>query len=230
MDEPVRKCVLDYIREIRRFKFCRLIFCAKVTNCDDIEQLFDTAIKKKFLERITGLLLIYPGIVIHLVEAVEDDVFRLCNEVSTNNPDVIINAKCLYMQSGAKRFFQKWHSARINNCSSNDKEFETIDDSFENVSSIHTAMILNLHKLYTELWNIRRLKSYENFIEHLDLISRKGHLNVPLESNIEIVLKSRWGYNLMTLAKDYCDLKYQYNFDDYSPVSEIIHDINYTVK
>ncbi|XP_053983154.1 uncharacterized protein LOC128878724 [Hylaeus volcanicus] len=230
MEEPVRKSVLDYIRKIKKYSLCRLIFCAKATNCEEIVRLFEYAITEKFSQRITGLLLVYSDFMIHLIEGAEDDVFRLCNEVFANSSGVITNNKCLYVQNGAKQFFQKWHYKRLNNYNSNVKELEEIEDSFENISTIHKTMILNLHKLYTELWNVHHSKSYQSFIEQLNLISRKGHLNIPSKSNMEFVLRSRWGYDLMTLAKDYCNLKYPYSFDDYSPVSEIIHEIKYNVE
>ena len=70
------------------------------------------------------------------------------------------------------------------------------------------------------------LSLQHNFIEELDLISRNGHSNIPSKLNIEFVLKSCWGYDLAALAKDYCNLKYPCNFDDFSPVSEIIQHIN----
>lgn len=160
MEEPVRKSALDHIREIKRFNLCRLIFCAKVKNGEDIIQLFDVIIKEKFSQRITGLFLIYSDFVIHLIEAAEDDVFRLCNEVFNNVSKIMTNIKCLYIQNDAKRFFKKWHFKIMKDCTLKDEKLETIEDSFENVSTIHKNIILNLHKLYNQLWNICRLKNY----------------------------------------------------------------------
>nr|XP_033335048.1 uncharacterized protein LOC117225518 [Megalopta genalis] len=228
MEEPVRKSVLDSFREIKKFYVCRLIFCSKITNCENIAQLFDTAIKEKNSQYITGLLFIYSDYVIHLIEGLEDELLQLCNEVFITSPDIITNVKCLYIQNDAKnRFFKKWHFKRMNYCDSKTEEFYMSDDTFENISRVHETIILNLHKLYIELWNMYRLKNHQKFIEELDLISREGHTYIPSKASIELVLKSLWGYDLKTLVMDYCDLKHPINFDDYSQISEMIQEINY---
>ncbi|XP_076243908.1 uncharacterized protein LOC143185068 [Calliopsis andreniformis] len=227
MEEPVRKSVLEHSREIKRFHLCRLIFCAKITSCEDIIQLFDASIKEK-LQHITGLLLIYSDFIINLIEASEDEIFRFCNEIFTSNTEIIANAKCLYVQNDSKkRFFQKWHYKRMNDHTLKEAKLKIIDDTFENASSICKTIILDLHKLYTELWDTYVLKNDQSFIEQLDLISKNGHSSIPSKSNVEYVLQSRWGCNLATLAKDYYQLRYPCNFDDYSIVSAIIEEIKY---
>ncbi|XP_076649002.1 uncharacterized protein LOC143356854 [Halictus rubicundus] len=228
MEEPVRKSLLDSIREVKKRNICRLIYCAKITNCEHIAPLFDTTIKDKSSQYITGILFVYSDYVIHLIEGLEDDLFQLCNEVFIISPDIIINIKCLYIQNDSKnRFFKKWHFKRMNYCDSKTEKLDMFDDTFENISNIYKTVILNLHKLYIELWNVYRFKNHQKFIEELDSVSREGHPCIPSKANIEIILKSRWGYDLRTLVKDYCDLKYPINFDDYSQISKMIQDINY---
>ncbi|XP_078047239.1 uncharacterized protein LOC144475325 [Augochlora pura] len=113
-------------------------------------------------------------------------------------------------------------------CDSKTKELQCMpDDTFENISTVHETIILNLHKLYIKLWNVNRLTNHQKFIEELDLIAREGHPYIPSKASIKIVLKSLWGYDLETLVMDYCDLKHSINFDDYSQISEMIQEINY---
>ncbi|XP_076291399.1 uncharacterized protein LOC143214352 [Lasioglossum baleicum] len=229
MEEPVRKSVLDSIREVKKRNICRLIYCAKFTNCEDIAPLFDTAIKDRSSQYITGLLFVYSDYVIHLIEGLDDDLFQLCNEVFIKNPDIATNVKCLYIQNDCKnRFFKKWHFKRIIiYCNTKTESLGMFDDTFENISNIHKTVILNLHKLYIELWNVYRFKNHQKFIEELDLVSREGHPCIPSKADIEIILRSRWGYDLKTLVKDYCDLKYPTNFDDYSQITKMIQEIHY---
>lgn len=157
----MRKSVLDRVRESKRFHLYRLIFCAKITNYENIVQLFNAAIKERYSQHVTGLLLVYSDFVIHLIEGSEDEVFRLCNEIFTANAEIITNTKCLYVQSNSKkRFFQKWYFKRMNDCTLKDEEPETFEDTFENACNIYKIITLNLHKLYTELWNWYRLKNY----------------------------------------------------------------------
>lgn len=160
MEEPVRKSVLDQIRETGRSNLCRLIFCAKITSCAHTVRLFDIAIKEKSSQHITGLLLVYSNFVIHILEASEYEIFRFCNDIFSANSEIITNVKCLYVQNGTKRFFKKWHSKKMNDRALRDEEFETIEDNFENASNICKTMVLDLHKLYIELWNTWRLKNY----------------------------------------------------------------------
>ncbi|XP_031838507.1 uncharacterized protein LOC116429567 [Nomia melanderi] len=231
MEEPVRKSVLDFFRENKKLSLCRLIFCARITNCEDVAVLFDTVIKGKSPQHITGLLLIYSHYVIHLLEVSEDNLFQLCNEMFTTSPGIMTNIKCLYIQNDAKnRYFRKWHFKRMSDSASKTEKLDAFDDTFRNVSRIHETIILNLHKLYIRLWNICRLKNHQNFIEELDLIAREDHPYIPSKASIEVVLKSRWGYDMTTLVKDYCNLKYPMNFDDYSQISEIIQEIDYNNK
>ncbi|CAK9828288.1 hypothetical protein ANTRET_LOCUS5844 [Anthophora retusa] len=206
---------------------CRLIFCAEITDCENIAQLFDNVIKKNFSQSITGLLLIYFDFVVHLIEGVEDDVFRLCHEVFTINPEIMTNIKCLYIQNNAKRFFQKWYFKRMSDHTLKNNELENLEDNFENASGIYKTTILNLCKLYIELWNTWRLKNDEILFNQLSLMSVKGHPNIPSKGDIKFVLRSCWGYNLVTLVKDYNTLNYPSNFDDYSSISEIIQEIDY---
>ncbi|XP_068966281.1 uncharacterized protein [Bombus flavifrons] len=206
----------------------RLIFCAKITDCENIVQVFDNSIKKNITQHITGLLLVYSDFVIHLIESSEDDGFRLCHEVLINNSGIMTDIKCLYIQNDAnKRFFKKWYFRRMNDDALKNDELEKLEDSFENICSIYEVIILNLFKLYIELWNKWKLENYENFNEYLDLIAVNGHLNIPSRRNIKLVLQSVWGYNLTSLVKDYYSLNYASNFDDYSSVSEIIQEIDY---
>ncbi|CAK9828289.1 hypothetical protein ANTRET_LOCUS5844 [Anthophora retusa] len=106
-------------------------------------------------------------------------------------------------------------------------ELENLEDNFENASGIYKTTILNLCKLYIELWNTWRLKNDEILFNQLSLMSVKGHPNIPSKGDIKFVLRSCWGYNLVTLVKDYNTLNYPSNFDDYSSISEIIQEIDY---
>ncbi|CAD1468208.1 unnamed protein product, partial [Heterotrigona itama] len=206
---------------------CRLIFCAKIADYENIIHLFDNLIKKNITQHITGLLLVYSDFMIHLIEASEEDIFQLCREVFTNNSSRMTNIKCLYMQNNAKkRFFKEWYFKKMKNNTLEDDKLKELEDNFENVSSTYEAVVGNLFKLYIKLWHKLRLGSYENFNEYLDLIVVNGHPNIPSRRNIKFILQSVWGYNLTTLVENYYNLNYFSNFDDYSSVSEMIQEIN----
>lgn len=139
----------------------RLIFCAKITDCENIVEVFDNSIKKNITQHITGLLLVYSDFVIHLIESLEDDGFRLCHEVLINNSGIMTDIKCLYVQNDAnKRFFKKWYFQRMNDDALKNDELEKLEDNFENICSIYEVIILNLFKLYIELWNKWKLENY----------------------------------------------------------------------
>lgn len=139
----------------------RLIFCAKITDYENIIQVFDNSIKKNITRHITGLLLVYSDFVIHLIESSEDGGFQLCHEVFINNSGIMTDIKCLYIQNDAnKRFFKKWYFQRMNDDALKNDELEKLEDSFENICSIYEVIILNLFKLYIELWNKWKLENY----------------------------------------------------------------------
>lgn len=140
---------------------CRLIFCAKIADYENIIQLFDNLIKKNITQHITGLLLVYSDFMIHLIEASEDDIFQLCHKVFTNNSSIITNVKCLYMQNNAKkRFFKEWCSKKMKDNTLEDDELKELEDNFENVSSTYKAVVVDLFKLYIELWHKLQLRNY----------------------------------------------------------------------
>ncbi|XP_043512913.1 uncharacterized protein LOC122530213 [Frieseomelitta varia] len=215
------------ISEMNTF-VCKLIFCAKIVDCESIIQLFDNLIKKNITQHITGLLLVYSDFMIHLIEASEDDVFQLCHEVFTNNSSIITNVKCLYMQNNAKkRFFKEWYFKKMKDNTLKDDKLKELEDNFENVSSTYKAVVVDLFKLYIELWHKLQLRNYENFNEYLDIITVNGYPNIPSRRNIKFILQSVWGYNLTTLIENYYNLNYVSNFDNYSSVSEMIQEIKH---
>ncbi|KAK9306680.1 hypothetical protein QLX08_002612 [Tetragonisca angustula] len=108
-----------------------------------------------------------------------------------------------------------------------DDKLKELEDNFENVSSTYKAVVVDLFKLYIELWHKLQLRNYENFNEYLDLIAVNGHPNIPSRRNIKFILQSVWGYNFTTLTENYCNLNYVFNFDNYSSVSEMIQEINH---
>lgn len=155
-----RKCISYYNSEMNTF-VCRLIFCAKIADYENIIQLFDNLVKKNVTQHFTGLLLVYSDFMIHLIEASEDDIFELCREVFTNNSSIITNIKCLYMQNNAKkRFFKEWYFKKMKDNTLDDDKLKELEDNFENVSSTYEAVVVNLFKLYIELWHKLRLGSY----------------------------------------------------------------------
>ncbi|KAK1126001.1 hypothetical protein K0M31_005532 [Melipona bicolor] len=107
-----------------------------------------------------------------------------------------------------------------------DDKLKELEDNFENVSSTYEAVIVDLFKLYIELWHKLQLGN-ENFNEYLDIIAVNGHPNSPSRRNVKFILQSVWGYNLTTLIENYFNLNYVFNFDDYSSVSEMIQEINH---
>ncbi|XP_017890455.1 uncharacterized protein LOC108631215 [Ceratina calcarata] len=207
---------------------CRLIFSARTTNTMEVARLFNNAIDKNNGKRsISGLLLIYTDFIIHLIEGTEDDVLRLCHDAFAIDSTAMTNVKCLYLQSDAKkRFFEKWCWKRMNDDVLNDDASTKLEDNFENATVAFKTMILNLCKLYAELSTIQRSMNHDNFTEHLDLVIVKGNPNVPSKRDVEFVLESRWGYDLVTLVNHYHNLNCASNFDDYSLASEVLQDIH----
>lgn len=160
MENTWGKSVLQYIEEKGTSNVCRLIFCARIADCKNIAETFERR-TKNCTQLITGLLFIYSDFIIHLIEGLEDDVFQLCREVFTINPETITNIKCLYMQSDAKkRFFDEWYYRRMNDNALNLNTSKNVTDNFENASNTYRRIVLNLCDLYTELWNISKLKNY----------------------------------------------------------------------
>lgn len=180
------------------------------------------------MQPISGLLLVYSDFIIHLIEGTEDDVLRLCQLAFTVSPTAMTNVKCLYVQSSSKkRFFEKWYCKRMDDDSLNDDDAsEKLEDNLENAGVIYKTMVLNLCKLYSELSDIQQLRSCDNFTECLDPVIVKGNPNVPSKTEIQFVLESCWGHDLVTIANNYQNLDYASNFDDYSLASEVLQDIH----
>lgn len=174
MEEPQRRSMLNFVEGNRVSDICRLVYCAKINeSSENVLKAFSTAAKEYFSESVTGLLLIYPQYMIHLIEGPEEEIFQLCRHLFDKCYRFIESTKCFPVQVEiVGRFFDKWYArkaseyyhSRTDKLSTNN----ILDDNFENASAIYKKTLINLYKFYREL----RLLSNKNHVIIIHVILR----------------------------------------------------------
>ncbi|XP_012271587.1 uncharacterized protein LOC105694971 [Orussus abietinus] len=225
MVEPKRKSMLDFMRLNKRYDVCRLIYLARIvpSHEEDILKVFVNFAKEVFPDSVSGLLLVYPGYVLHLVESSEAEVFRVCSKFLDSHPDVFGASRCFPVQVEVRnRFFARWYARRVTRYVPSLPPvpaplIRQVPDTFDNIARTYEETIVNLYKFYHEL----RMTSVTNHIRFMEKLESlyEGHPLLPEKAVVDFILNSRWGDSLQLLIENYRNPTF-YDDDDIWPFSE----------
>ncbi|XP_015595474.1 uncharacterized protein LOC107267838 [Cephus cinctus] len=224
MEEPKRRSVLDFMRSGRRLDTCRLVFCAKITvPAEEILKVYTAFAKETFPDTVSGLLLVYPDYVLHLIESSEDEIFQLCLNFQNIHPNCLGVSRCFPVQTDVRnRFFDRWYAIRVitYNLTDADTALVNVKDNFEDITKIYKETVVGLYRLYHEL-RMCNVTSTVRFMEKLESLKEDGHPLLPQDTALEFILNSRWGDSLQTLIDNYWNPTYPDENDDIWPFSEV---------
>ena len=174
MDELRSYSVLDFVRSQKDSALCRFIFCGSTTfTSEQTLKLFSHYAKDNFgANSVTGLLLVYPEHIVHLLESAEDKIFQVCSDFANVQPKWLEDCKCFPIDiTIGERFFGKWHARKIiGNC--NNETLKTNED-LENVKEIYYKLVNNLYSFCNELRAARAISLVSGWIFYSLYISKK---------------------------------------------------------
>ncbi|XP_046587883.1 uncharacterized protein LOC124293028 [Neodiprion lecontei] len=204
MEEPERKSMLHFVESNRASDICRLIYCAKTNESSDhVLKAFSLAAKEYSSEAVTGLLLVYPQYLVHLIEAPEEEIFQLCRYLFVKCSPFTGRTKCFPAQVEAGgRFFNKWYgrkASEYNFTQEKQPPNDNLEDNFEIASTTYKRTLLNLYQFYREL-RLLSDKNHKLMVERLESLNEDGHRLLACSATMEFILNSRWGQSVQELT------------------------------
>ncbi|XP_020709025.2 uncharacterized protein LOC110117103 [Athalia rosae] len=207
MEAPQRKSMLNFVEGNRVSDICRLVYCAKMKSqfSENVLKSLNTSTKEYNISSdfITGLLLVYPNCMVHLIEAPEEEIFQLCRHLFITCSHLIGQTKCFPIQvEVVGRFFDKWYARKASQSQVNwaevpegEKGRVCLEDHFENASKIYETTLINLYKFYKEL-RLLSNKNHTMMVEQLEALNEDGHPLLPDGATMDFILNSSWGQSL----------------------------------
>ncbi|XP_014218380.1 testis-expressed protein 47-like [Copidosoma floridanum] len=190
MEEPKRKSFLDVVKHNlsladRSEPVTRFVYVGSYSGCrDDLQRWMKNNVKelneeyKKIV--FTGLLLVYPESVVHLIEASEEAIYKHLQFVQKDKSSMLKNVILLparyflYM-----KYFSEWHMAYVTNPP---MLFDQIDS--QELEEVGKQIRNCLFKIYSLC---EYLSNHKKMIDHLKDLSELQHL-LPEVTVVEYIL------------------------------------------
>ncbi|XP_011311040.1 uncharacterized protein C7orf62-like [Fopius arisanus] len=200
MEEPPKRSVLDVINTLEANNICRLIYFAGIESRQQVLTFFNEYSTNSFFDRVTGLLLVYPTSVVHLVEADEETIYTTCLDFIINRENGLAVCRCLPVHTTTTgRLFPRWFMREIN--PTNDCAVTEFTDVTE-MKIFYFRLVDRLYKFYFELRS--NTKNIEELKDKLDALSRENPgASIPSENLIKSLLKSTRGFELSDITENY---------------------------
>ncbi|XP_063995895.1 uncharacterized protein LOC135173145 isoform X2 [Diachasmimorpha longicaudata] len=115
MEAPPKRTVFDAVSSIEQTSICRLIYFAQIKSHQQVLTFFSDYSTNSFFDRISGLLLVYPSSVLHLVEADEETIYTTCLDLIMTEANGLTICRCLPVHvSTSGRLFPRWFMRKVN--------------------------------------------------------------------------------------------------------------------
>ncbi|XP_015111765.1 testis-expressed protein 47 [Diachasma alloeum] len=201
MEAPPKRTILDVVNSLGETGICRLIYFAEIKSHQQVLTFFNDYSTNSFFDRVSGLLLVYPTSVLHLVEADEETIYTICLDLIMNEANGLEVCRCLPVHvSTTGRLFPRWFMRKVNpplgHCGVT--EFRDMVE----MKKFYFDVVDAFYKFYFELRggtaNIEELKDKLDALTHQNTTS-----SIPSENSIKSLLKTPRGFELAALTENY---------------------------
>lgn len=168
MNAPNTRSILDYVGLKKNSELCRFVYFGSTRlAADEILKFFGKYARENFADgAVTGLMLVYPNFMIHLMESSEQEIFQACSCLINFEPKILGLCKYFPMETSVgadERFFEKWYGRKViddddddeksGSGINNDGDDVVAEDfeSFERVTNTYGSLMKSLYALYEEL-------------------------------------------------------------------------------
>ncbi|XP_043280918.1 uncharacterized protein [Venturia canescens] len=206
MEEVNTRSIFGHVSLENKSELCRLLFFGEIElSNDDVLKIYCEYAREHFSDRVTGLMLVYPNYMIHLMESTEEEIFQACLCLTNFKPKLLGISKYFPMEiSVGERFFKKWYGRKVVDSLGSENPCKEIDrENFEEVTNAYRNLMKNLYTFYNELRDVKT-KSHACLMKRLeDLASVGDTTHLPEEKTIKVLVESSWGESLEQIVDDY---------------------------
>lgn len=149
MEKPVKRTILDLLGE-KKPQICQLIVFTKITSSSDtVLNFFTHYFKNNYVDKVSGLLIVYPNYLTLLIESEEEIVFQVCRELLDNDLSDLKDARHFPININTTgRLFPHWYAKKITL-----HDFPSAENSIfdvKNIEPIYVEVLEQLYKFYSQ--------------------------------------------------------------------------------